>query len=63
MNRLPVALQVLAISIFILAACTKRSGIDEQMNGPLIDLVKGFPPDPIAPDSLELDSLRRPQFQ
>jgi hypothetical protein len=63
MQRLLIALQALVISLFVLIACTKRSGTAEQLNGPFIDLIKRFPPDPMASDSLELDSLRRLQFQ
>jgi hypothetical protein len=62
-SRLLIVVQAVVISIFILTACTKRSGIEEQTSGPFIELVKGFPPDPMPPDSLELDSLRRPECQ
>jgi hypothetical protein len=62
-HRLLIVLLTIFIGFFALIACTKQSGIDEQMSGPFIDLVKRFPPDPMEPDSLELDTLESPQFK
>ena len=62
-QRILIAISSFVLGLFMMMACTKQSGINEQMNGPLIDLVKSFPPDPMAPDSLELDSLESPQFK
>jgi len=53
----------LIISLVVFSGCSKRMGIEEQMNGPWTDLLKTFPPNPMPADSLELDSLRGIEFR
>jgi len=49
--------------LLIVTSCTKEEGTIEDRNAPMIELVKTMSPNPMPPDSLELDSLRRIEFR